>query len=350
MSNNPDRPAQYTIIQDAVDGAAPGDTILITSGDYAFANGAMDTFIPLVFYGEDRADGGVNISGNGGSDWNFGRFSPVLSSSGSRVYNINFGSSAQVNVDNNLFNAQPAAGVMQDFIFERCLFGSNSSRLNLSIRNGLQNVTVRNCAFYSNSDNGIRFGDGNGVNLSNIVVTNCIFGGQGFIGGNGVAFNVEGNVVIRNSLFLNSTTNSFSISELVTENCIFYNRSAGGCTFCTFNNNLSYLNEGAALPYGNNLGSGNIISDDPFLQIFTNYPQLGANWSPTSNHDYSLASGSPAIGTGTNGSDMGINDGNAAVTDLPLFPKIPTVTELNIPVSSVPVGGTLQINVSAESR
>lgn len=343
VSNNPDRPAQFTTIQDAVDAASPNDTILITGGNYA----GMGTFIPLVFYGEDRASAGVNItSGN----FSFGRFSPDLSSNGSRVYNINFSSQTQIFIDNNSFNQQPSIGVMDDFIFERCLFsGGINSYIELRIRNGLSNVTIRNCAFYGGTNAGIRVGNGIGNNLSNVVITNCIFGNLGAIRTNsGSTFNVEGNMVLRNSLFLNSNSGSFGVTELVVENCIFYNRPPTGCSVCTFNNNFTYLTETNDLPYGNNLGSGNIESDDPFLQIFTDYPQLGADWSST--HDYSLAPGSPCIGAGTNGSDIGINDGNAPVTNIPLFPKIPTITELNIPVSSVPVGGTLQINVAAESR
>ena len=278
--------------------------------------------------------------------WDFQRFNSTVSSSGSRVYNISFDDYIKLEAD--FQNSLAGEEVLDDLIFERCLFPSISSRIDFNIRDGISNVTIRNCAFYGLfSSSGIRILSGIGDNLSNIVVTNCIFSLLGSLSQSGVA-SVEGNVVVRNCLFLNSTSASLSIAELVVENSIFYNRPPSGCSNCTFNNNFTYLTEGNTLPYGTNLGSGNITSEDPFLQIFTDYPQLGANFSFV--HDYSLAPGSPCIGTGTNGSDIGLNDGNAGVTNIPLFPKIPTVTELNIPVSSVPVGGTLQINVAAESR
>jgi hypothetical protein len=82
--------------------------------------------------------------------------------------------------------------------------------------------------------------------------------------------------------------------------------------------------------------------------LFTTFPALGADFAWAQN--YALLAGSPAIGTGTNGTDIGINSGNSPVTQLYKYAKIPAVTSLTIPVSSVPVGGTLQINIQAVSR
>lgn len=336
VSNNPDRPAQFTTIQEAVDEALPGDTILISSGTYA----GMTSFKNLVIYGEDQSEGGVFVQ-NGG--FNFTRFNEEVSASGSRVYNVSFPSSWSFTVRGDYANFSPGSRTMSDIIFERCVF-SGFADLSFRIYDGISDITIRNCVLSNNGS--ISFQDGSGSNLSNFVLTNCVFGGTARIDWN--LNSVEGNVVVRNCLFLNSAAASFDISELVIENCIFYNRPPSGCSTCTFNNNFTYLTEGNSLPYGNNVGSGNITSEDPFIPVFTDYPQLGANWSLA--HDYSLADGSPCIDTGTNGSDIGINDGNAPITNIPTFPKIPTVTDLTIPVSSVPVGGTLQINVTAESR
>ena len=136
------------------------------------------------------------------------------------------------------------------------------------------------------------------------------------------------------------------MQELVLENNIFYRAEPTGLVNSTFNNNLTYLCNNNDLPYGSNVGSGNLVNVDPNL---ANYPALGGvahSWD----WDYSLQAGSPAIGTGTNGSDIGINSGNSPVANLYTYAKIPAVTSLDIPVSSVPVGGTLQINIQAVSR
>ena len=118
VSNDGGRPAQFTVIQDAIDAASPGDTILITGGSYA----GFTTVKNLVFYGEATA----------GSDFpetiitggcNFNRLNSSLSASGSRVYGIRFNSG--YNIDGNFAGYAVGQRVMSDIIFERCRFQSS---------------------------------------------------------------------------------------------------------------------------------------------------------------------------------------------------------------------------------
>ncbi len=343
VSNNPERPAQFTSIQEAIDAAALNDTILITGETYGSSTGGGSITLvkPLVFYGEAATGtGAFPTTTLSSTSIQITRFNPTLSASGSRFYGINFASSSSVSINGSFSGSQTGQRTMSDIIFERCRF-SGSGNLSFSIQDGISDVTVRNCIFEGSGNPSF---SGNGNLLSSIVFTNNIFSNSGssFSG----SVNLQGNVVVRNCLFLNNTNNAFSsISQLVLENNIFYRAEPTGCNTCTFNNNLTWLSNAPEIPYGNNLGSGNIVNQNP---LFVNYPELGANWSI--GHDYTLQDGSPAIGTGTNGTDMGLNSGNAPVSNIPRFPKIPGVTELNIPVSSVPVGGTLQINVQAVAR
>ena len=339
VSNNVERPAQFTSIQAAVNAASPNDTILITGGVYSFSAGTMTTTIPLVFYGEGiRGNEGFPKTTISNGAFNFRRFNSGLSSSGSRVYGIEF-QSASISIDADFTGAEAGQETMTDFIIERCSFlGNSNANIIIQNRDGVSDVTVRNCLF-SGGRGLITSGDAN--LLSNIVYTNNVHspGGSYFSG----IYN--GNVVVRNSIFLFNTGAAFSATQLVVENCIFYRSEPSGCNTCTFNNNLTYLANDNTLPYGNNLGSGNIEGQNP---LFASFPALGAGFDW--NQSYELLPGSPALGTGTNGIDMGINSGNAPVTQLPEYAKIPAVTNLEIPVSSVPVGGTLQINVEAISR
>ncbi len=151
-------------------------------------------------------------------------------------------------------------------------------------------------------------------------------------------------------MFINRTANNcFSnIKGLIVENNVFYRSEPGGCTDCTYNNNLTYLCNDNTLPptSGNSVGSGNIEGVDP---QWLNYPAQGAvAW--TQYHDYSSSAGSPVLGTGTNGTNIGLMGGNAPVANVPVHPKNPEVIEVDIPVSSVPAGGTLQINLKAKTR
>ncbi len=111
-------------------------------------------------------------------------------------------------------------------------------------------------------------------------------------------------------------------------------------------NNLTFANSSNALPYGSNVGSGNIVGADP---KFASFPVVGSGFSWS--YDFVLLAGSPAIGTGTNGTNIGLTGGNAPVVHN-LFgnSKLPVVTSITVPVSSVPVGGTLQINLKANTR
>lgn len=333
VSNNPDRPAQFTGIQAAIDAASPGDTLLITGGAY---NESVNQVKNLVVYGEAIEGNDFPVTFIQGS-WSIKRLNSSLSASGSRYYGVQF---QGVNIDPNFSGASVGQRVTSDLIFERCRF---QSTINNFPFDGLSDVTYRNCLFAGISIHNLY----NSTAVSNILYTNCVFDNCSFRGSPfSAAEDANGNVVVRNSLFLNRTSDSFGgIAELVLENNIFFKSEPTGLVLSTFNNNLTYLCNANTIPYGNNIGSGNIVSADP---EFANYPALGAahSW----NWDYTPQAGSPCIGTGTNGSDIGLAGGNAPVANLPRYAKIPGVTLLEIPVSSVPVGGTLQINVEAESR
>lgn len=333
VSNNADRPAQFTDIQTAIDAASPGDTLLITGGTYG---GTINLVKNMVFYGEAIEGSDFPITSLTGT-LNIQRFNSSLSASGSRFYGIQFQS---VTISGAFSGSSTGQETMSDFIFERCTFRSTISNFP---EDNLSDVTYRNCFF----DNNTMYLSYNSNNISNVLFTNCVFedavlDGTPFSGDT----DVNGAIVIRNSLFLDQIDNSFAdLIEIVVENCIFYKAEPTGLLTSTFNNNLTYLCNSNTIPYGSNIGSGNIVNQDP---LFTNYPALGAphSWD----WDYSLQAGSPGIGTGTNGTDIGIGGGNAPVSNLPKYAKIPGVTLLDIPVSSVPVGGTLQINIEAESR
>lgn len=334
VSNDANRPAQFTGIQAAIDSVDPGDTILITGGSYF---GTLNLLKPVVMIGEGigTTTPKTIIGSSTSSTINIKRLNSSLSASGSKFFGIQF--NGRTTIDGNFIGATAGQETIEDLLFERCFFTYDLHFTESS--GGYSNNTFRNCAFAAGNQD-ISISD---VEAFGNLWTNCVFSNQFFTTANK---NVNGGVIIRNSIFMNRTSNSFSTAVgLLIENTIFYKSEPGGASSSTYNNCLSYLNNDNTLPPGTNLGGGNIVNADP---EFVNYPPLGAAFSFA--HNYDLQGTSPAIGTGTNGTNIGLTGGNAPVNNIPQEPKIPIVTEVNIPVSSVPVGGILQINIKANTR
>lgn len=337
VSNDANRPAQFTTLQEAHDAASIGDTILITGNNaYNAEYAGIDVYKPLTFIGEgiDDAAGPMTRIGY----MTFRRLNNALSSSGSRMYGLKV---YNITIEPDFSGSAAGEEVLSDFIFERVKI--NGLSMNSSSGEQISDVTVRNCVF-ENYGSLYASGTSNVSLTSNVIIANNVF--------SYVSINTGGEVnntwLLQNNLFLNKSSDIFSqnCSELVIENNIFYKAEPTGASNSIFNNNLAFLCNNGTMPYGSNVGSGNIDGENP---LFLNYPELGGVEQSFA-HDYSLQSGSPAIGTGTNGSDIGLNGGNAPVANIPQFAAIPAVTLLDIPVSSVPVGGTLQVNIEAISR
>ncbi len=344
VSNVTSRPAQHSSLQAAIDAASPGDTLLITGGGGNY--GSVTMVKTLVLIGEGIRNTEVVI------DFLYLRkYSPIMGSDSSRFYGLNM---YQVNFNGDFTGAAVGQTSMNNFIFERCVVREWA---NLNEGQGtIRDITFRHCLFQGGLL--IKF------DVNNVLLTNCVFNGAAIATGDcsgGGTLNSE--VVVSNSIFLNRTSSIFynihywcygsgQIRGLVLENNIFYRSEPTGCFDCYWYNNLTYANtQVSALPppgHGGT-GSGNLENVDP---LFNNFPFSfsNPNTSFSWDHNYGLQTGSPALGTGTNGTNIGLWGGLYAVTQLPSEPKTPAVTELSIPVSTVPVGGTLQINLRAVSR
>ena len=337
------RPAQFTNIQTAHDTASGGDTILVNGyGDYY--NSRLTITKPLTLIGE------TIVGATSGSEQRTYLYSITLNMINSytgpsdvNVYGIDID---YLSVDPYFAGAQAGEQILDNVLIERCDLAYVTFSLDPSY--SYSNFTFRN-SIISERINGLGY-----ASFSNFLITNCVI--DGYIGGytSSTGYGVNGNLVVRNSTFIDRT-NTYCFQNLegaIIENCIFYRSEPTGCTGCTFNNNLTFFCLYNSLPPAAwsagapNVGSGNIQNADP---LWVAYPALGdAPWSST--HNYSPQAGSPALGTGTNGTNIGLTGGNAPVDNIPTHPKTPEVIEIDIPVSSVPAGGTLQINLKAKTR
>lgn len=341
------RPAQYNNLQTAVDAASAGDTILVNGHDNSYSSITIQK--PLVIYGEKFDEPGNQTDNNLTNPYpktriyniTLGRLNSYTGASGVRLYGLAID---YLNLNPDFSGSQSGQVNLDDVIVERCAI--YSANFNAYSSPNYSNITFRNTLFTGYLSGLERY---NGRTFSNVLITNCVFSDSRLDGSNSYP-SLNGSVVVRNSIFIDRTSSGvFSNTKgLIVENCIFYRSEPTGCIDCTFNNNLSYLCLDNTLPpsSGNNVGSGNIENADP---QWASYPALGDTpWSQA--HSYALQSGSAATGTGTNGTNIGLTGGNAPVSNIPVHPKTPEVIEVDIPVSSVPAGGTLQINLKARTR
>jgi hypothetical protein len=256
VSNDPARPAQFTTLSAAIDVSSPGDTLRIAGSSTSYAG--VTLLFPLTMIGE-----GAN-NPNGQSTQialiNLGRLNSSLGSSGSKFYGIRFLLFDHMNINPAFTGGTLNTQTLDNIIFERCQFNqyfSNSFALNGSSAQ-INNLLFRNCVFHVPSMNF------SGSNFTSITFTNCIFGTNNQIIGSTSILN--GGLLLRNCLFLNSTTPRFSnISGVIVENSIFYKSEPTGLNNSVFNNNITYLCNSNTIPYGTNAGSGNLIKCKSFI-------------------------------------------------------------------------------------
>lgn len=219
----------------------------------------------------------------------------------------------------------------------------------------MNNLLIRNCILGSNLSGGITvellFGA-----VSNVVIANNVIYGN--TATEHPSLGTLGSVstdqsTIENNIFLHSRVSSqlfYAFQELrnsIVKNNIFFQKSPQAKVVLSqnsFENNLTYnTNSDVFSTSSSNTSTNNIEGVDP---QFVNVPNAN-NVGSLTTFDPSLVSGSPAEGTGTSGTDMGVYGG-----PIPFNLEgtlIPTIQELNVP-SMVVEGNTLDVNVKAKGN
>ena len=321
VNNTPGSPGGtnvYTTVDDAITAAVDGDIIHIVPSQENYGSFTVDKQLQIF---------GIGINPD--------KQAPILS----RVSDITIEESA-------------SSATIEGLWLNRISTAQNASISNLTIRNNRFNnrfsqgsgSTINGLIIHNNLfeyDNlNVSDIDLNTLNgTSNVVVTNNIFTGDsnGISGGN--------QILISHNLFLGNSVNRRSLGNLRNAqvfNNIFYGRSPTGFTieYTSFQNNLVF--EGEEFPIGedNNTGSGNLENADPqFVDLATTNSTWNFTWDPT------LQPGSPAIGAGTDGSDLGIFGGSASF-DLTGVPR-PLIQTLNLPAM---IGTDQDLDVTIRAR
>jgi len=318
-----------TALQDAVAFASPGDIIHVTRSNINY--GTTTITKQLTIYGI-----GLNADTDGNTFSSVGTVvidDPVAS--GTRISGLNIGSQLTLG---------GVAGSLTNLLIE-------NSRIrwiqHADVNTTLSTIIIRNNVIgsgFTTSDEKI---DLIGGAISNIIIANNVIYTNNFT--NQGVITASNGTSVENNLFIglgNPTVFAFEDfhGNSVKNNIFFRLRPTGisGFTNNTFENNISFSTGADAFSTASGNISINNLIGDPLL---TNVPT--ATSIDYSTFDPTLLGGSPAIGTGEGGTDMGVFGGGSPMDIEGTL--IPTVQSLTLP-SIVVKGDVLPVQIKAKGN
>lgn len=318
VSNVPTSPGQYTTVQEAIDAASAGDTIYVT-GSATTYSGTTYVRKRLTIIGPGYSPLPARISA-----MYMDTIASISGSSGSKLIGLRIDDLRGYTNSFVPTNVTVERSYLGGLVFSGGSTGAHRS------------WSISSC--YMASGGSHNFG---GSTLLNVNITNCIISGS--------MSNVSPNssVLITNNIFLGTGTQTAfqNVQNAVISNNIFWGRTpvGTGVENCAFNNNITYQTPNNTIPFGSNVGSGNLIGVNP---QFTNAPDQSINFT----YDYRLQVGSPGVGAGTDGTDIGIYGGPFPMPNMTGAPRIPSVTEFTLQNTTIAEGGSLNVQVKARKN
>ncbi len=339
VSNNPDRPAQFTQVDAAIAASTAGDTIYVHGSQFTYSDFTVTKKLVLIGAGYNS-----NNQFNQPTKVNniyLNRDTGLQNSSGSVLTGFLITSQIRNNGNPGTDNIT--------------LFRNNINNTIYIQNPGLSGIYGNNWIIYNNLISSINGGSGGSTSSSssNITIQNNIIGGS--ISG----FSLS-SVLIDHNVFHGSDNLSTVYYATITNNIFI--RTTGtiyttNVNFNTFNNNLSNLTTiSTSTPTnsflgGSNSGAGNFVAVDPLFVNVTNLNTYATTF------DYRLQASSTIRNAGTDGTDLGIYGGtrpfpsggaSGSGFDTSALPPIPQVTEVNILNATLQPGTPLNVNVKAK--
>jgi hypothetical protein len=329
VSNDPDHPMQFSGLQEAIDAVSAGDTLYVSGS--------------TIDYGYITIKKEVHLIGAG--------YNPAKQAS-----TPSFISGIELDTITDISGASNTS-------IEGFKIGSFGSTLYAWDTHWVHNIVLRRNYFLSSISI---------TRVDNLLIRNNIIGDY-------IINNYSRDIIIANNIFigdrplrnfhLNSTfvicnNNVFMGNNIPDQNCIASNHlkrfifnnnifygidieaDQGGASIelCEWNNNISYGLGDITFPItGSNSGANNQEGVDP---LFVNCPAFTFDYT----YDFHLQTGSPAIGAGTYGTDIGLYGGPAPFVDGGGLVAIPQITRLTIINSMLPKNETLQVDIKAHSQ
>jgi hypothetical protein len=347
VNNNSTIPADFTSIQAAHDGAMANDTLHIEPSGISYGNLTMTKKLTIIGNGFF-----LNENYNNQANLNRSIVNNILMRNGCSGSTIMGLVIDNINFQNGDCSGPCIAFITNNIIIERNYFTGAyldpyHANQSISFENKgyvvgeLANLIIRNNYIEGSISQPCSFngcGNNSYYNISNLLISNN-FVKQKISLINSTNCLTSG--VVSNNILGDQNNNNgggFNGCGLIVKNNIFndtYNSSVGGDLFMIINN-LSSSPTG--FPAG--VGNGNISGVDNA----TIFKGLIGN---TTDSQWQLKAGSPAIGSGQNGEDCGMFGGTNPYK-LSGLPAVPSVYVLSAPVNSS--GNTLPIIISAKSN
>lgn len=321
VDNRSQSGALFTDLQDAIDAATAGDIIQIHPSATTYGNAAIGKRLNVVALGHD----------------------PITNDQGltAIISNILFsGTAANSEIRGLTINAIVLSGTANNLDDIHIIHNRINSAISISPPNGLGDgwvvegnyFTTPNTGIITNADgwlikNNFMMGGVSNLNVTNLVTNNIFFS--------------TSNAAIDN-IFLNCVSTIISNNIFVT-NGNMTEFGTPGSTNLDFRNNLTYSYVGNTivdLPGTNNLNNTN--------PMFVIAPS--AEEDDFYNNDYHLATGSPGINYGTEGTNIGIFGNNFLFDPQGRPDLMPFPTSITINNNIVAPGQNLNVNFTAEQK
>lgn len=308
VNNSPDSAADYNNVQAAIDAATAGDTIYVAGSNVLYPNFNVDKQLTLF---------GSGYYSNG-------------SEAPSRVNDIS------INASNSKVSGFRVERIQlpYDNLVNDLIITDNRVTTTLNLISGAGHLVEGNILTSSGISMNC-FHSGSFRATSTIIRNNIIFGRlQGLS---------NAPSVVENNIFVKAASNNshcyVNCGSFVASNNIYFGYSATGCGTCTHQFQLLYYYDSGTSAY---------VGSNP---MFVNPATLSTNnitvYDPS--QDWSLQAGSPAIGAGQFGYDLGAYGGLTPFVPGG-YPPIPRITSLTSPSSQIEEGGTVQITIQAVSQ
>lgn len=332
VDNNTGATAAFSDLQAAIDAASPNDVIYVQPSPNSY--GTVTVNKPLTIIGRSHSLNNF-ISEIGSITINEGGSGTTL-----KGLKISSGSLGIIIKGKSSEGAGIPPVIVSNIAVLNCSFSTiaiESLPYQTSSVGG-NNILIQGCVFRQ-----VTWGYASNLTISNNVIvsggtfqipTSTKISNNLFIGQHpniSKIPNTTGTFTIQNSMFINngSTNNDLNLWDSKLENCLTYNYGSGNYDIGT----------------STNLQTSNVLSNTN--PMFTNFTP-DANISFKLDADYTLQTGSPAIGAGVNGEDLGIFSG-FNFNNLGVPSGYPTVNIVSS-TPSLPQNGSLKVTLTAKSQ